>query len=127
MIDEIGWMECLAARLSRVPGSGTRATAGGAPPATAASRAVSMLEPLPVYWTLMPVESSNGANTALKSCCSVLVHSAQSVTEPPILCDVTATAGPFDTATDKAAIVVTATVVSNAFRVVVDLVNSFIL
>src|ERR1017187_5812020 len=34
--------------------------------------------------TLTPVSAWNGASTASKSCCSVLVHSAQSETEPPM-------------------------------------------
>ena len=32
----------------------------------------------------MPVEASKGASAAKKSCCSCAVHSAQTVTEPPI-------------------------------------------
>src|SRR5580692_3418011 len=32
----------------------------------------------------MPVSASNGASAAWKSCCSCAVHSAQTVTDPPI-------------------------------------------
>src|ERR1700733_11993812 len=32
----------------------------------------------------MPVSASNGASAARKSCCSCAVHSAHSVTDPPI-------------------------------------------
>src|ERR1017187_3694578 len=56
----------------------------------------------------MPVESSKGCNTALKSCCSVLVHSAHIDTEPPIFFDVDATADPLDATIDRPAVVVNA-------------------
>src|ERR1017187_9326713 len=74
----------------------------------------------------MPVESSKGCNTALKSCCSVLVHSAQIDTEPPIFFDA-AMAGPFATTIDRLAMVGNATAAIRAFREACALLNNFIL
>src|ERR1700694_5669489 len=73
---------CLASVCS-VPGSGIRATSGGAPPETAASRTVSILDPLLAYWTVTPLELSKGDSAAVNAACSPLLHSAQRLTEPP--------------------------------------------
>src|SRR6202521_2144285 len=73
---------CLASVCS-VPGSGMRATSGGAPPETAASRTVSILDPLLAYWTVTPLELSKGDSAAVNAACSPLLHSAQRLTEPP--------------------------------------------
>src|SRR5665213_860770 len=75
----------------------------------------------------MPVESSKGCNTALKSCCSVLVHSAHIDTEPPIFFDVDAKADPFDTTMDRPAMVVKATAAIRALRDAFTLPNDFLL
>src|ERR1039458_1566604 len=75
----------------------------------------------------MPVESSKGCNTALKSCCSVLVHSAHIDTEPPIFFDDDANADPFDTMMDILAMVVKATVAIRALRDAFTLPNKFLL
>src|ERR1700674_4854086 len=77
---------CLASVCS-VPGSGMRATSGGAPPETAASRTVSMLDPLLAYWTVTPVPLSKGESAAVNAACSPLLHSAQRLTEPPCWLD----------------------------------------
>src|ERR1700686_5903318 len=73
---------CLASVCS-VPGSGIRATSGGAPPETAASRTVSMLDPLLAYWTVTPDAVSKGDSAAVNAACSPLLHSAHRLTEPP--------------------------------------------
>src|ERR1017187_5939919 len=74
----------------------------------------------------MPVESSKGCNTALKSCCSVLVHSAHIDTEPPIFFDVDATADPLDATMDRPAVVVNATAAIRSLRDAFTRLNTLI-
>src|SRR5665213_3313907 len=74
----------------------------------------------------MPVESSKGCNTALKSCCSVLVHSAHIDTEPPIFFDA-AMAGPFATTMDRLAMVDNAIPAIRALREAFTLLNISVL